>query len=523
MAKATSVGRRSRSRSRSPRSSRTSSRRRSPSPSRRSRSSRKRSPSPSPSRSRSPSPRRSRRSSHRKSSRRRHSRSRSSRRRRSRRSSSRSSSRSPKRRSSSSRSRSSSRSSKSRSPTPKKKSRGLWDKAPPGYEGLNVAQLASINPAALMPLITPPNSQQNRQARRIYVGGIPATASEDHIKAFFDNAMSTLLASAGAGMGAGIGSCTGVQVNHEKMFSFVEFRSPEEATTAMGLDGILMDGQFPLKIRRPTDYKPPGSIPINPTLLAAADPAAAIAAAAAVVPVQPIPNVPESPHKLFMGGIPSTLTEEQLKPMLQGFGQLKAFNMIKDTVTGLSKGYAFFEYVDSNVTDAAIQGLHGITIGDKTVLVQRASVGAKKPAATVMPIPHATPLSVAAAAAAAGIPLPQPSAAALVLPSQTIITAPTRVLLLLNMVTEKDLLVDDEFDDIVVDIREECEKFGPIKSVVIPRPKDGIPTNVGKVFLEYERVEDCTKAHATLGGRLFAGKSVIAVYYDEAKFAARVY
>jgi splicing factor U2AF subunit len=44
------------------------------------------------------------------------------------------------------------------------------------------------------------------------------------------------------------------------------------------------------------------------------------------------------------------LTEEQLKPMLQGFGQLKAFNLVKDSVTGLSKGYAFFEYVDGNIT-----------------------------------------------------------------------------------------------------------------------------------------------------------------------------
>jgi splicing factor U2AF subunit len=79
------------------------------------------------------------------------------------------------------------------------------------------------------------------------------------------------------------------------------------------------------------------------------------------------------------------------------------------------------------------------------------------------------------------------------------------------------------YDDIVVDVREECEKFGPIKSVSIPRSQDGIQSNVGKVFLEYEHVEDCTKAHAALGGRLFAGKSVIAVYYDEAKYAARVY
>lgn len=33
------------------------------------------------------------------------------------------------------------------------------------------------------------------------------------------------------------------------------------------------------------------------------------------------------------------------------FGQLRAFNLVKDAATGLSKGYAFAEYVDSNITD----------------------------------------------------------------------------------------------------------------------------------------------------------------------------
>jgi len=172
--------------------------------------------------------------------------------------------------------------------------------------------------------------------------------------------------------------------------------------------------------------------------------------------------------------------------------------------------------------DAAIQGLNGIVLGDKAVLVQRASVGAKKAGPSAMPMTPSTSMSVAAAAALAGIPLPQPSAAALVVPSQHIITVPTSVLLLLNMVTENDLVNDDEYDDIVSDVREECEKFGPVKSVHIPRPQDGM-ANVGKVFVEFEQVEDCTKAHGTLGGRLFAGRSVIAVYYDEAKYASRVY
>ena len=41
----------------------------------------------------------------------------------------------------------------------------------------------------------------------------------------------------------------------------------------------------------------------------------------------------------------------QVKELLTSFGPLKAFNLVKDSATGLSKGYAFCEYVDINVTD----------------------------------------------------------------------------------------------------------------------------------------------------------------------------
>lgn len=59
------------------------------------------------------------------------------------------------------------------------------------------------------------------------------------------------------------------------------------------------------------------------------------------------------------------------------FGPLKAFNLVKDGATGLSKGYAFCEYVDPNVAQPAIQGLNGMQLGDKKLIVQLASVGAK--------------------------------------------------------------------------------------------------------------------------------------------------
>ena len=42
--------------------------------------------------------------------------------------------------------------------------------------------------------------------------------------------------------------------------------------------------------------------------------------------------------------------QDQVKELLTSFGQLRAFNLVKDSATGLSKGYAFCEYVDVNIT-----------------------------------------------------------------------------------------------------------------------------------------------------------------------------
>merc|ERR1712095_39123 len=87
--------------------------------------------------------------------------------------------------------------------------------------------------------------------------------------------------------------------------------------------------------------------------------------------------VPDSANKVFLGGLPNYLNEDQVKELLTSFGQLRAFNLVKDSATGLSKGFAFCEYVDVTITDQAIAGLNGMQLGDKKLIVQRASVGAK--------------------------------------------------------------------------------------------------------------------------------------------------
>jgi len=397
---------------------------------------------------------------------------------------------------------------KKRSPSPVKpklKRSNLWDKAPDGFEGMNVAQVAKINPGVLMPLLANQNPQASRQARRLYIGNIPPSASEAEIMEFFNTAMVTAKVSKVAG-----NPIVSSQINAEKSFAFIEFRSAEDATSGLMFDGITLQGHA-LKIRRPRDYQAPSDTP----------PAPAIPIIPAVYPDPYLPgivstNVADTPNKIFVGGLPTNLTEEQVKELVSSYGQLKAFNLVKDTITGFSKGYAFFEYLDESVTDRACVSLNGMKLGEKTLLVQRAVVGAKN-----LPVQMA-PNVVR--------PLTNPIATnllTLTIPIQTIFNSltagsgtldPTRVLLLLNCVSAEDLLTDNDYYEILEDITEEASKFGKVVSVFIPRPSPDpmtITQGVGKVFIEYVTADHSQTAQQSLAGRKFNKRTVITTYYPE--------
>lgn len=142
----------------------------------------------------------------------------------------------------------------------------------------------------------------------------------------------------------------------------------------------------------------------------------------------------------------------QVKELLLSFGQLKAFNLVKDAATGLSKGYAFAEYIEYSITDQAIAGLNGMQLGDKKLIVQRASVGAKNAAiGQVAPVQIQVP-------GLSGVGASGPA---------------TEVLCLLNMVTADELKDEEEYEDILEDIKEECNKYGVVRSIEIPRPIEG--------------------------------------------------
>ncbi|XP_062321805.1 U2 small nuclear RNA auxiliary factor 2a isoform X4 [Osmerus eperlanus] len=392
---------------------------------------------------------------------------------------------------------------RSRSPHREKKKNKVkkyWDVPPPGFEHITPMQYKAMQAAgqipatALLPTMTPDGlavtptpvpvvgSQMTRQARRLYVGNIPFGITEESMMDFF-NAQMRL-----GGLTQAPGNpVLAVQINQDKNFAFLEFRSVDETTQAMAFDGIIFQGQS-LKIRRPHDYQPLPGMSENPSVYVPGTPGVVSTV------------VPDSAHKLFIGGLPNYLNDDQVKELLTSFGPLKAFNLVKDSATGLSKGYAFCEYVDVNLNDQAIAGLNGMQLGDKKLLVQRASVGSKN--ATLETSINQTPVTLQ-------VPGLMNSSV------NQMGGLPTEVLCLMNMVAPEELLDDEEYEEIVEDVRDECSKYGQVKSIEIPRPVDGLEVpGTGKIFVEFMSVFDSQKAMQGLTGRKFANRVVVTKYCD---------
>lgn len=67
---------------------------------------------------------------------------------------------------------------------------------------------------------------------------------------------------------------------------------------------------------------------------------------------------------------------------------------------------------------------------------------------------------------------------------------------------------------------EECQKYGRILDMKIPRPAGGSrqSNGVGKIYLKYVDADAAKNALKSLAGRQFAQRTVVATYFDEASF-----
>ena len=108
-----------------------------------------------------------------------------------------------------------------------------------------------------------------------------------------------------------------VRINMDKNFAFLEFKERSECTNALAFDGVEFRGA-PLKIRRPLDYQPPDD---DEDL------------ALPQVHVKGIVSnfVKDSVNKIFIGGLPNYMNDDQVKELLEAFGRNRNIQNIENS------------------------------------------------------------------------------------------------------------------------------------------------------------------------------------------------
>lgn len=83
--------------------------------------------------------------------------------------------------------------------------------------------------------------------------------------------------------------------------------------------------------------------------------------------------------KLFVGGIPFSCTNDQLKDHFATVGTVESATIIMDRATGRSKGFGFVEMATDEDAQVAIDKLNGSDLDGRTINVSEARPMTERP------------------------------------------------------------------------------------------------------------------------------------------------
>ena len=76
--------------------------------------------------------------------------------------------------------------------------------------------------------------------------------------------------------------------------------------------------------------------------------------------------------KIYVGNLSYDVTEEELRQEFLAFGEVESVNIITDKYSGRPKGFGFVEMSSVSEGQAAITGLNGKTLKERTLNVNAA-------------------------------------------------------------------------------------------------------------------------------------------------------
>jgi cold-inducible RNA-binding protein len=76
--------------------------------------------------------------------------------------------------------------------------------------------------------------------------------------------------------------------------------------------------------------------------------------------------------RLYVGNLPYNATDDQLKELFSGAGEVASANIIVDKMSGRSKGFGFVEMATDEEAAKAIEMFNGKDLGGRNITVNEA-------------------------------------------------------------------------------------------------------------------------------------------------------
>lgn len=76
--------------------------------------------------------------------------------------------------------------------------------------------------------------------------------------------------------------------------------------------------------------------------------------------------------KLYIGNLPFSSTEDELRTVFERHGRVESVNVITDRDSGRPRGFAFIEMDEASAADDAIRALDGSELGGRSIRVNEA-------------------------------------------------------------------------------------------------------------------------------------------------------
>lgn len=76
--------------------------------------------------------------------------------------------------------------------------------------------------------------------------------------------------------------------------------------------------------------------------------------------------------KLYVGNLPFSATESELRALFEAHGSIASVNVITDRETGRARGFAFVEMEDAGDASNAMRALDGTDMGGRSLRVNEA-------------------------------------------------------------------------------------------------------------------------------------------------------